>query len=433
MPNPQSKRLSLAATIFALAVTTILRTAAPIHAQQVNDEIKVDPADWPWWRGPQRNGVANPGQNPPTEWSATRNVAWKSPVPGRGHSSPTVVGQHVYLATADEQQDTQSVLCYNRATGKLLWQTVVHRGGLMRKHEKSSGASGTVACDGERLFISFANSDAVFVTALSLAGEQLWQTKLADYVIHQGYGASPAVYQSLVIAAADSHAGGVLAGLDRKSGTIVWKHERPKQPNYTSPIILHAARRDQLLLIGCDLVSSFDPTSGETIWEVAGATTECVTSTVTDGERIFSSGGYPKNHLAAIRADGSGKIDWETKDRVYVPSLLEKEGYLYGVLDAGVAVCWKCDTGKPQWKERLGGDFSSSPVLVGDMIYATNETGDTYVYRADPEKFEEIAVNKLGDQVMGSATICGGRIYLRVGEQIDGQQQEMLYCLATRE
>lgn len=433
MPHPHSRRLSLAATIFALSLTTIQCTALPIHAQHVNDGIQVDPADWPWWRGPNRNGVANAEQKPPTEWSATKNVAWKSPVPGRGHSSPTVVGPHVYLATADEEQDTQSVLCYDRTTGKLLWQTEVHRGGLMRKHEKSSGASGTVACDGERLLISFANSDAVFVTALSLAGEQLWQTKLADYVIHQGYGASPAIYQSLVIAAADSHAGGVLAGLDRKSGEIAWKHDRPKQPNYTSPIILHAAGRDQLLLIGCDLVSSFDPIHGDAIWEVAGATTECVTSTVTDGERIFSSGGYPKNHLAAIRADGSGKIEWETKDRVYVPSLLEKEGYLYGVLDAGVAVCWQCDTGQPQWKERLGGDFSSSPVLVGDTIYASNETGDTYVYRADPAKFAEIAVNKLGDQVMGSATICGGRIYLRVVEQVAGKTQEMLYCLARQE
>ncbi|MBX3415482.1 MAG: PQQ-binding-like beta-propeller repeat protein [Pirellulales bacterium] len=418
-------RLHLA-TLAAVAMLL----AASAFGQGVHDGITVDPADWPWWRGPQRNGVANADQQPPTEWSATQNVAWKSPVPGRGHSSPTVVGRHVFLATADEEQDTQSVLCYDRATGKPLWQTEVHRGGLMRKHEKSSGASGTVACDDERLFISFANSGAVSVTALSVTGEKLWQTKIADYVIHQGYGASPAIYQSLVLAAADSHAGGVLAGLHRETGEIVWKHDRPKEPNYTSPIVLHAAGRDQLLLIGCNLVASFDPASGDPIWEVAGATTECVTSTVTDGERVFSSGGYPKSHLAAIRADGSGKIEWETKDRVYVPSLLEKDGFLYGVLDAGVAVCWKSDTGKPQWKQRLGGDFSSSPVLVGDCIYATNETGETYIYRARPDKYEEVGTNKLGEQMMGSATICGGRIYLRVLELVDGQPQEMLYCLA---
>ena len=111
--------------------------------------------------------------------------------------------------------------------------------------------------------------------------------------------------------------------------------------------------RDQLFLTGCNLFSSFDPLTGKTLWEVKGATTECVTSTVTDGQRVFSSGGYPKNHLAAVLADGSGTVVWETKDRVYVPSLLVRDGYLFGVLDAGIATCWKSDTGKEQWKKRL--------------------------------------------------------------------------------
>ncbi len=404
----------------------------PAFCQQVEDRISVDAADWPWWRGPQRNGVANPDQNPPTEWSESQNVAWKSPIPGRGHSAPTVVGRRVFLATADEQEGTQSVLCYDRETGKQLWQTEVHRGGLMRKNEKSTAASGTVACDGESVFVNFANGGAVHVTTLSLEGKQRWQTKIGDYIIHQGYGASPAVYRSLVIAAADSHAGGVIAALDRKTGAIEWKHDRPKEPNYTSPIILNVAGRDQLFLTGCNLFSSFDPLSGKTLWEVKGATTECVTSTVTDGERVFCSGGYPKNHLAAVLADGSGKIVWETKDRVYVPSLLARDGHLFGVLDAGVAACWKSDTGKEQWKKRLGGEFSASPVLVGDMIFAANENGETYVYRADPGKYEQMAVNKLGDQTMASPTICGSRIYLRVVEQVDGRRQEMLYCLARQ-
>ena len=420
MPN-------LLRTLVVVAAAALFVT--PAFGQQVDDHIDVDAADWPWSRGPERNGVAYPAQDPPTEWSATQNVAWKSPIPGRGHSSPTVVGPHVYLATADDEAGTQSVLCFDRATGKQLWQTEVHRGGLMRKNEKSTAASSTVACDGERVFISFANSDAVYVTALSVAGQQLWQTKIADYKIHQGYGASPALYQSLVLAAADSHAGGVVAALDRQSGSIVWKHDRPKEPNYTSPIILNVAGRDQLLMTGCNLFSSFDPLSGKSLWEVKGATTECVTSTVTDGQRVFCSGGYPKNHLAAVLADGSGKFVWETRDRVYVPSLLARDGHLFGVLDAGVAACWKSDTGEERWKKRLGGEFSASPVLVGDTIYASNEKGETFVYRADAEKFEQLAVNKLGDEALASPTICGSRIYLRVVEQVDGKRQEMLYCL----
>jgi outer membrane protein assembly factor BamB len=418
-------------TLFGAAfVVAAALSPALVIAQQVDDQIAVDPADWPWWRGPTRNGVANPDQDPPTEWSATKNVAWKAPVPGRGHSSPTVVGSRVFLATADEQAETQSVLCYDRATGKQLWETVVHRGGLMRKNEKSSAASSSVACDGQRVYINFANGGAVYVTALSVDGKQLWQTKIGEYLIHQGYGASPALYQSLVIASADSHAGGVITALDRKTGEVKWKHDRPKEPNYTSPIILNVKGRDQLFLTGCNLFSSFDPASGKPIWEVKGATTECVTSTVTDGERVYCSGGYPKNHLAAVMADGSGKIAWETKDRVYVPSILAFEGYLYGVLDAGVAVCWKSDTGEVQWKKRLGGEFSASPVLYADMIYATSETGETYIFRAESGKYEEVAMNKLGDQAMASSTICGGRIFMRVTETVDGKPQEFLYCLA---
>lgn len=414
-------------SLIAAIISTPLAVAEP-----VNDGITVDAADWPWWRGPNRNGVANPDQTPPTEWSATQNVVWKTPVPGRGHSSPTVSGDHVYLATADEKAETQSVVCFDRATGKQLWETVCHRGGLMRKNEKSSAASGTVACDGESVFICFANSDAVFVTALTLDGKQRWQEKICDYTIHQGFGASPAIYQSLVIASADSHAGGVLAALDRKSGKLVWKHDRPQEPNYTSPIILHAAGKDQLFLTGCGLFSSFDPLTGRVLWEVPGATIECVTSTVTDGERVFCSGGYPKNHLAGVAADGSGELAWETRDRVYVPSLIERDGYLYGALDAGVATCWKSDTGKQAWKERLGGEFSASPVLVGDVLYATSEKGETFVFRANTEKYEEIAVNKLGDLALASPTICGSRIYLRVVEQVDGEPQEMLYCLGKQ-
>ena len=257
---------------FRAIVVAAAAVLVPVQAfsQRVDDRISLDAADWPWWRGPQRNGVANPDQDPPTEWSATQNVAWKSAIPGRGHSSPIVVGTRVFLATADEQQDTQSVLCYDRETGKQLWQAEVHRGGLMRKNEKSTAASGTVACDGESVFVNFANSDAVFVTAIGVDGKQRWQTRIGDYKIHQGFGASPALYRSLVYAAADSHAGGVLAALDRKTGAIEWKRDRPKEPNYTSPIILNVAGRDQLFLTGCNLFSSFDPHSGETLWEVKG-------------------------------------------------------------------------------------------------------------------------------------------------------------------
>jgi outer membrane protein assembly factor BamB len=288
-----------------------------------------------------------------------------------------------------------------------------------------------VACDYQRLFVNFLHDGAVFTTALDLNGRILWETKICDFVNHQGFGSSPAVYQSLVLVSADNKGGGAIAALDRETGKTVWRVERPAVPNYTSPLVFHLNGRDQLVLVGCDLVTSLDPTTGKKLWEIAGSTTECVTSTVTDGRHIFTSGGYPKNHMSAVLADGSGKVVWENKTRVYVPSLIAREGYLYGVLDAGVASCWESATGKEMWKERIGGTFSSSPVLVGQLLFVVDEVGKTTIFRASPERFELVGQNQLGDEAFATPTIVGGRIYTRVARLVEGNRQEWLYCLGT--
>jgi outer membrane protein assembly factor BamB len=424
--------LACAIAWFSVVVTDGL-SAQETRSGSKADAVRFAADDWPWWRGPTRDGVARADQQPPLKWSETENIVWKTAVPGRGHGSPTVVGNQVFLATADYENEIQSVLSFDRRTGTQMWQTEIHRGEFEKKgNKKSSLASATVACDGERLFINFLHAGAIYTTALDLAGNQLWQRKITDYVEHQGYGSSPTVYRSLVLVSADNKGGGALAALERATGEIVWRHERPKLPNYTSPIVLNVAGREQLLFTGCDMVSSFDPLSGSKLWEMPGATTECVTSTVTDGQLVFTSGGYPKNHLSAVRADGSGKLVWENNSRVYVPSLLIRDGYLYGVLDAGTATCWKADTGKEQWKSRLGGTFSSSPVLVGDRIFVTNEEGKTFIYKANPAAFELIAENSVGEDVYATPTICGSRIYLRVARVTDGQRRETLYCIGKK-
>ncbi len=394
--------------------------------------VAVAPGDWPWWRGPTRDGIAPAGQTPPMKWSDTEGILWKAPVPGRGHGSPIVAGNRVILAAAEPDTEIQSLLCFDRKTGKQLWKTEIHRGGFEKKgNAKSTHASSTPASDGERVFINFLNSGAIHATALSLDGKQLWQTKVADYVPHQGFGASPAVYQSLVIVSADSKGGGVIAGLDRASGSIVWKHDRPKLPNYTSPIILTAAGKEQLVMTGCDLVTGLDPLTGKTLWETKGSTTECVTSTVTDGNLVFTSGGYPKNHVSAVAADGSGKVMWENKSRVYVPSMLVHRGHLYAVQDDGIAVCRKSGTGEEKWNGRLGGTFSASPVLVGEHIFATNESGKTFIFKATPDDFELIGENQLANEVMATPVFAGNRIYMRAAVKDKGGRQEYLYCIGT--
>jgi len=391
-------------------------------------------ADWPRWRGPSGDGIAEPSQKPPLKWSATESVVWKTPVLGRGHGSPIIVGDCVLLQTAELEPEQQSVLCLDRNTGKERWKKVIHEGGLVKKGNQNSSYSSSTPCwDGQRVIVNFLNKEAIYTTALDLSGKQLWQVKVAPYTVHQGFAASPMVYGDLVLVTADSDIGGAIAALKRTSGERVWTAPRPKEDNYTSPVVLHLAGKDQLLVAGCKLVSSFDPKSGNKIWEIEDSTIEGVTSIVTDGERIFVSGGWPRQHVQAVFADGSGRTAWESKLQVYVPSMIVKDGYLYGIQDrVGIATCWKCDTGEEMWKQRLGGLFSSSLVLAGDNLYAGNEAGDAFVFKATPERFEKVAQNKLGDEAFATPAICGSRIYHRVAENKGGKRQEMLYCLGEK-
>jgi len=409
---------------------------ALVAAQDASERVAgFQPAadDWPWWRGPTGNGIANPHQDPPVTWSETENVLWKTPIPGRGHSSATVVGSQVFITTAEEDKELLAVICLDRKTGVVRWRTNVHEGGMDKKgNKKTSQASSSVACDGTKMYINFLNHGSVVTTALDLEGNKVWQRKVADFATHQGFGSSPALFGSLVYVTADSKGGGAVAALSRDKGEIVWQTLRPEKANYTSPIVLRVAGKLQLLVSGCDLASGFDPLSGKKLWEIDGATTECVTTMVTDGERVFVSGGYPRNHVQAIAADGSGKTAWENTARVYVPSMIVHNGYLYATQDGGVAMCWKCATGEEMWKERLGGTFSGSLTLVGDKLYTTNEAGSTFVFRANPEKFELLAENKLPGEAFATPTICGGQVFLRVAEMKEGKRQEMVYCVGKK-
>ena len=388
--------------------------------------------DWPWWRGPQRNGHADAAQELPAQLDVTRHQLWVAPVPGRGHGSPIVVGARLYLVTADEKAQTQSLLAYDRQTGKPVWNTVIHRGNFPAKlNAKATHASSSPACDGERLYVTFVNDGAAWATAVSLDGDTLWTTRITDYVVHQGYGASPMIHGSLLLVAADNKKGGAICGLDRATGDIVWKVDRPKIPNYVSPIVHRLGGRDQLVLSGCEKIVSLDPRTGGTLWETKGSTQETVTSIVTDGERIFVSGGYPKNHVHAVRADGSGTVEWRNITRVYVPSMLVHAGHLYAVMDGGAAVCWDCETGERKWKGNLGGTFTSSPVLLGDRIHVLNENGEYFEFKANPAAFELVHKGQLGEQVFATPVICGGRFYARVVQFENGHRQELLYCLGA--
>ena len=282
--------------------------------------------------------------------------------------------------------------------------------------------------DGERLLINFLNNQAIHTTALDRTGKILWQQRVSDYITHQGFGSSPVVHESVVLITADHKGGGRIVGLDRRSGTIVWQQDRPKIPNYPSVAIVTAAGRTQAVVAGCNLVTSFNPLTGEKLWEFAGSTEETVVTAVTDGQRIFTSGGYPKNHVVAMEADGSGTIAWQHNVRVYVPSMLVSEGHVFAIQDSGTAVCWKSDTGEERWREKVDKDFYASPVMAGNRIYITSLRGLTSVFEASPERFKLLAQNQLGDEALATPAICGNRIYLRHARKGE-TREEFLWCI----
>jgi len=409
-------------TFVAIVVCTCPAAAEPILPD-------VAPADWPWWRGPTCDGKSR-DTSAPTKWSQTETVAWKVPVPGRGHSSPVLWGDRVFLTTADEAEQTQRVLAFDRKSGKPIWDTTAHKGRFVRKHDKNTHASATPACDGERVYSVFVNANAVQVTATDLDGKIAWQTEAGPYESQHGYGSSPVVYKNLLIVLADSMKGSFLAALERASGKVAWKIDRRvtgRNGGYGTPVVAMLAGRPQLIVTGTWATKSYDPDTGKELWTCEGPAEVTGCTAATSDKLVFATGGFPEREILAIRADGSGDVSkthvaWRTKKGVtYVPSPLYHDGHLYVVNDTGVATCFDTKRGKEVWSERLeGGDVTSSPVLVGDKLYVTNEAGRTYILKVGP-KFEQVAANELNEKVLATPAIAGGRIYLRtVGN---------LYCI----
>ena len=332
---------------------------------------------------------------------------WKVDVPGRGHSSPVVVGDLVVLTTADDENESQSVLAFDRGTGKPRWRAQVHSGGFAKKiHKKNTHATPTVASDGRRIFATFCNNDAIHVTALNMEGITVWQRKVGAFdpkLYEFGYAPSPLLYGKTVIVLSDFEKG-FLAALKTTDGTDLWR--TPRESNhvsYSSPIIGNIAGRDQILLSGREKVTSYDAKSGKLLWSVPGTTNATCGTMIWEGDLVFASGGYPKKETIAVRADGSNEVVWRNSQKCYEQSMLVRDGYIYAVNDNGIAYCWRAKDGKEMWKERLQGPVSASPTLVDGKIYATNERGTTFVFEVNPERYVAVAKNQLGDDAFALA------------------------------
>jgi outer membrane protein assembly factor BamB len=393
--------------------------------------------DWLQWRGPTHdNHAPRSGSPPPETWTTEEGFAWKTPVPGRGHSSPIVVGDRIYLTTCDEQATTQSLLVFDRPTGKLLASPVAHTGGLAKKiHPHNTYASSTPASDGKMVFAMFDHQKAVWITAYDLQGQQLWQARVAEFDPQQfpfGLGSSPIVHDNSVIMAIEYEGEeSALYAIDKTNGQRVWQAPRPGNLSNSTPIVATLGGKPQLLLSGHGRIASYDPKTGKELWRTPGAPQATCGTMVWDDSLglAFASGGFPESITMAVETGDRNAVVWQNRAKCYEQSMLVVDGHVYAVTDSGVAYCWRAKDGEEMWKERLGGKYSSSPLLVGDRIYVSNEAGTTFVFAASPEEYKPLGKIQMGDEIFATPAAVDGKIYYRYADSSSGKRQEYLMAV----
>lgn len=387
---------------------------------------------WHQWRGPNGNGVVI-DQTPVTEWSADKNVLWKTQVPGRGHASPIVVGEQIILATADKEAQTQSVISFNLASGEKNWETVVNEGNFNpRIYPTNTHASSTVACDGDRLFVVFNNDSRAQLAALDLKGSLLWEKKAADFIPKRykfGFGSSPIIHKDLVIVTSECEQDGSMVAFNTASGDEVWRVAREAATSYSTPVVANVGGKQQMILSGAGSTTSYDPNNGKELWSVPGPWQVTCGTAVWNDDTIFTSGGFPTQQTMAIKADGSEEVVWQNKAKCYEQSMLYHDGHIYGLSDRGVCYCWRATDGKEMWTQRMEDKISASPIMANGHIYFTVQSGKTFVIKANPGECEVVAENQLGQIAYATPTVANNNLLFRVGEGADDDVQEWLYCI----
>lgn len=391
--------------------------------------------DWPQWRGPQKNNHAPASAKPVTEWSETRNVRWKTPIPGRGHSTPIIVDGKIYLTTGDQEKNTQSLIALDQKSGKILWAKIIHQGGYPEQlHKENSPASATAQWDGSNILVVFENDAKIKVTSVSPKGEIVWSKSVGDYKPSYpfGYGSTPALHKDSLIVLVGTEGGGKIVSIKTKDGSPNWSIPRKGHDYWSTPVIATVAGKEQLLVSGVNKISSYVPESGKLLWETeAGAKSMCGTIVWTD-DMVFASGGFPEKETTGVMADGSGKVIWTNRIVCYEQSLLSHKGLIFAVADDGRGYCWDPKTGENKWSERLGKrGVMASPLAVGDLIYATLKNGSTVIFKATAKGCEVVATNQLGSDTYASPVALGDSLFLRVGKVDKGDRQEFLYCLGN--
>jgi len=416
--------------------------------------------NWPQWRGPDGSGISTE-KNLPAEWSTTKNIKWKTPIDGRGHSSPIVWGNKIFLTTAIEgdvvpgakaakhvlgdkdfvhpdsvganKKHTFKVIAIDRENGKVLWQSTAWEGTPYDdRHRKSSYAASTPATDGKMVYAYFGTEG---LYAYDFNGKLAWKADLGKLgTVGMGTGTSPILFENFVIVQCDEENGAAsfIVALDKKTGKEAWRTPRKIQVSWSTPLLVKTAKRAELITSGTESIVSYDPGTGKELWTHKGVESNAIPSPVANSEMVYLVAGFPAKIAMAIRLGGSGdltgtpNVPWTyAKGTAYVPSPILYGDYLYLTTDRGILTCIDAKTGEVKYEGGripIPATFTASPVAFEGKILMTSEDGDTFIIKAGP-KHEVIGTNSVGEPVYASPAIADGRIYIR-GEK-------NIYCIGS--
>ncbi|MGB0579131.1 MAG: PQQ-binding-like beta-propeller repeat protein [Limisphaerales bacterium] len=433
-------------------------TFALLLAGSLASSVASTDNNWHRWRGPEHNGVSRTA-NPPTEWSETRNVQWKTAIPGNGLSTPIIWGDKVFLLTAintgrvdpslprPEDQPkrvfnithpnttyTFLVLCLDRNTGREIWRhepthLIPHEG----THKDNNFASASPVTDGKRLYCWFGSSG---LFCYDLDGKLLWDRNLGKVRMGAslGEGTSPALFEDKLVIVRDHQRQSYIETLDAKTGKTLWKKERDESNTWATPAIVKHSGHTQVITPGSNKIRSYDLHTGELIWQCGGLTGNAIPCPLIEGDTVICMTGYKGHKAMAIKLDskgdvtGSDQVVWSVgRGTPYIPSPLQYDGLIwFNQSNQSMWTCVDSKTGEVYLdRERLPGVFNiyASPVGADGRIFVTARNGITLVLKRDKE-FKLIARNRLDDDVNASPALAGDQLFLR--------GRNFLYCLSNK-
>lgn len=397
-----------------------------IHALVLASSTVSTAQEWTRFRGPNGSGVGV-AANLPAKWT-DKDYLWTVKLPGVGHSSPVLWGDRIFVTSGLEEDATQVVQCLKTADGQVVWKKTFESA-THPKNKLNCYATSTPAVDEQHLYVTWANTKAYIVVALDQKdGREVWRCDLGPFKAEHGFGASPILFEDLLIVANEQNGDSFIVALDRLTGKQRWKApRRAERAAYSTPCIYQPdGGKPQLILTStAHGVSSLDPRSGKALWEVPVFTKRIVGSPTLAAGLIFAAAGEGSGGVEVVAVQPGdpdkgveAKVAYKVEPPLpYVPMAVAKDSLVFLLTDTGVAACLDGPTGKVLWRQRLGGNYFSSPVRVGDRVYCVSREGEVVVFAA-ANKYEELGRVKLGEPSHSTPAIAGGVMYLRTFSQV---------------